>query len=282
MRSLQLTPALRYAFLFGGALSLVGLAARPRLHAAPAAPAPAAPSSGFVSYQAGAARWLNVPRTIEMSQGVTFSQDGAFLKTQSAIVNLDDRQRALNARSQAPVHLYDAQDDLNGRQGFLDFSRHLASLKDDITLVVKPQGDAPAGSMRSQFKDAATLTCQAMIYDYRRKIGRVPGPLKVRQMVEGKERVLSADSGQYDANAQVIKLTGNVRGHNGQDTISASEATIGTKEGDEFINIPVKLIGVFGVPPDDSTPENGGDATAPPPATSGAVPAAPVSPPRPQ
>ena len=270
--------AVRTVLLVLGALASAGLAARARLHAAPAAPAPPVPSSGFVSYQAGAARWLNVPRTIEMSQGVTFSQDDAFLKTASAIVNLDDRQRALNARSESPVHLYDTQNDLNGKQGFLDFSRHLASLKDDITLVVKPTGNSPEGSMRSQFKDAATLTCQSMIYDYRRKIGRVPGPLKVRQMVEGKERVLTADSGQYDANAQVIKLTGNVRGHNGQDTISATEATIGTKEGDEFINIPVKLTGVFGVPPDDTeTPENKADGAAPaPPATSGTVPTAPV------
>lgn len=265
--------------LFGGALGLVGLAAWPRLHAAPApAPVPAAPSS-FVAYEAGAARWLNVPRTIEMSQGVTFSQDGAFLKTASAIVNLDDHQRALNARSQAPVHLYDTQNDLNGRQGYLDFGNHVASLKGDITLVVKPgpgEQGAPAGSLRSQFKDAATLTCQSMIYDYQNKIGRVPGRLKVRQMVEGKERVLTADSGKYDTRAQVIQLTGNVRGHNGEDTIVASEATIGTKEGAEFINIPVKLKGVFGVPPEDKTPENkADDAPPPPPATSGAVPAAP-------
>lgn len=273
---MRTTSKLRYVLLFGSALGLVGLAARSRLHAAPVPP-PAPPSSSFVSYEAGAARWLNVPRTIEMSQGVTFSQDDAFLKTASAIVNLDDHQRALNARSQAPVHLYDTQNDLNGKQGFLDFSRHLASLKDDITLVVKPgagEQGASAGSLRSQFKDAATLTCQAMIYDYRRKIGRVPGPLKVRQMVEGQERLLTADSGSYDANAQVIKLSGNVRGHNGKDTIVASEATIGTKEGAEFINIPVKLKGVFGVPPPtDEAPENAGGT--PPPATSGTVPAAP-------
>ncbi len=268
---MRTTTTLSYICLFGGVLCVIGLASRPQLHAAPAT----APSSSTVSYQAGAARWLNVPRTIEMTQGVTFSQDDAVLKTQAAIVNLDEHQRALNARSESQVHLYDTQNDLNGKQGFLDFVRHLASLKDDITLVVKPTGSAPTGSMRSQFKDAATLTCQAMIYDYKNKIGRIPGSLKVRQMVEGKERVLTADSGQYDANAQVIKLTGNVRGHNGEDTINATEATIGTKEGDEFINIPVKLQGVFGVPPDeDETPENK-PSPPPPPAKSGTIPAAP-------
>lgn len=272
---MRTTATIKYALFFGGVLCVLGLIARPQLQAAPAPPPAAPASASFVSYQAGAARWLNVPRTIEMTQGVTFSQDDAVLKTQAAIVNLDEHQRALNARSEAPVHLYDTQNDLNGKQGFLDFVRHLASLKDDITLVVKPTGNAPAGTMRSQFKDAATLTCQTMIYDYKNKIGRIPGPLKVRQMVEGKERVLTADSGKYDVNAQVITLTGNVRGHNGEDTIATSEATIGTKEGDEFIHIPVKLQGVFGVPPDnDETPENK-VAPPPPPAKSGTVPAAP-------
>lgn len=271
--------ATRYVLLIGGTACLAGWAARPRADAAPAAAPPPAPSS-FVSYEAGAAKWLNVPRTIEMSQGVTFSQDDAVLKTQAAVVNLDAQQRAQNARSQAPVHLYNPQNDLTGRQGFLDFGQHWASLKGDVTLVVKPgpaEQGASAQSLRSQFKDAATLTCQAMLYDYQNKVGRVPGPLKVRQMVEGRERVLTADSGRYDVNAHVIRLTGNVRGHNGEDRIEASEATIGTKEGAEFINIPVKLRGVFPVPPADKTPENRADSAPPPaaPPASATVPAAP-------
>ena len=35
------------------------------------------------------------------------------------------------------------------------------------------------------------MTCEKMIYDYRRKTGQVPGPLTIRQ----KDRVLTADSG---------------------------------------------------------------------------------------
>ena len=76
-------------------------------------------SSGgdFVTYDAGFSRWLNAPKTVEMSQGVTLSQEDTYLKMDSAIVNLDGDQRALNAKSLAPVHIYDPQSDLTAKTG---------------------------------------------------------------------------------------------------------------------------------------------------------------------
>ena len=73
-----------------------------------------------------------------MSQGVKFNQDDAWLETDAAIVNLDDEQQALNAESRAPVHLWDSQNDLTGQHGYVDFTKHLATVQDKITLVVKP------------------------------------------------------------------------------------------------------------------------------------------------
>lgn len=256
------------------------LVTRQSLRAAPATPVVASPSSSFVNYVSGAARWLNVLHVLELSQGVTLTQDDATLKTDAAVVNLNGRNQILTARSQAPVHLYDPQNDLTGRQGFVDFQRHIATLTGGTTLVVKPgpcEAGASPDSLRSQFKDAATLTCDALTYDYRRKVGLVPGPLTVRQVIRQTktERVLSADSGKYDTRAQVITLTGNVHGHNGRDQISTSTVTIGTKEGAEFISIPVKLQGVFGVPPEDQTPEQKADDAAPAP--QGTLSAAPRS-----
>lgn len=224
------------------------------LHAAPSA-APAHPASSrsaasqTVSYDAGAARWLNAPRTVEMSQGVTFNQNDAYLKTAAAIVALDSQQRALNAKSSTPVHLYDVQDDLTGAQGYVDFTRHLATLTGSIVLVVKPAKASPNTSLRSQFKDAATLTCALMTYDYRQKIGHVPGSITIHQ----KDRVLTADKGEYDARAQTVTLTGNVHGHNGDGEIHAPLAKMGLKEGSEFIFLPGPSIhGRFNVPPDQA------------------------------
>lgn len=251
------------------------------LHAAPsrarARPAAAPPSpSQTVAYDAGAARWLNAPRTVEMSQGVTFSQDDAFLKTAAAIVALDDQQRALNAKAATSVHLYDTQNDLTGAQGFVDFTRHLATLTGSIVLTVKPGKPAPASSVRSQFKDAATLTCALMTYDYRKKIGRVPGALTIHQ----KDRVLTADAGEYDTRAQTVVLTGNVHGHNGMGEIHAPYVKISLQEGKEYIFVPGPNIhGVFHVPPEQANLlPNAPDTTdIPAPTSSVSAPSAPAA-----
>ncbi len=249
----------RIAFALAGAAALGGASA--------AAPDP---TTHQVNYTCGANRYLVAPHIVEMSQGVTFNQNDAYLNTEAAVVNLDDQQRLLNAKSQTPVHLYNTQDDLTGRQGFIDFTRHLATLSDNVVLVVKPgsrEATAPANSLHSRFKDAATLTCALMTYDYRRKIGRVPGALTVHQ----KDRVLTADSGEYDTKAETITLVGNVHGHNGDQDIQASKAIFGLHEGAESITIPVPTHGVFTVKDEDDTTDDTAAAPAP------AAPPAPTS-----
>jgi len=249
------------------------------LHAAPSAVAArpaashAAPSQ-TVSYEAGNVRWLNAPRTVELSQGATLNQGDAFLKTAAAVLTLDTQGRALNAKSDTAVHLYDAQNDLTGAQGFVDFTRHLATITGNIVLVVKPAPNTPTSSVRSQFKDAATLTCGLMTYDYRQKIGRVPGTLTIHQ----KDRVLTADAGQYDTRAQTVTLTGNVHGHNGDGEIHAPLAKMGLKEGSEYIFLPGPSIhGHFNVPPEqaDAIPLPPAATDIPAPASTVTAPAAP-------
>ncbi len=264
----------RSALLLGGSLSLLGTAG--------AAPAPSS-APQYVTYDAGFSRWLNAPRTVEMSQGVTFSQDDAFLKTNAAIVNLDDQQRALNAKSQSPVHLYNAQDDLTGRQGFIDFTRHLATLNNDITLIVKPglkDAAASPGSLRTRFKDPATLTCAELTYDYRHKIAHIPGALTVHSA----GRVLTADSGEYDAATEIVTLVGHVHGTSGDNVIDAPKVEINVKEGQESVTIKAPTHGTFRVKDDDTAspavaPElPSASQTLGPPPTNSDAPQAPASP----
>ena len=118
-------------------------------------PAPRRTAPDFVTYDAGASSWLSAPHVVQMSQGVKFNQKDAWLETDSAIVNLDDQEQALNAESRAPVHLWDSQNDLTGQHGYVDFTKHLATVQDKITLVVKPgpaNVNAPKGSARSKFQ----------------------------------------------------------------------------------------------------------------------------------
>ena len=221
---------------------VLAAASLPAAHAAP---------QDFVTYDAGASSWLSAPHVVQMSQGVKFVQKDAHLETDSAIVNLDDEEKALNAESRAPVHLWDPQNDLTGQHGYVDFTKHLATVQDKITLVVKPgpsNTNAAKGSTRSKFKDPATLTCEKMLYDYRRETGQVPGPLTIRQ----KDRVLTADSGTYDGRVQIVTLSGHVHGYDKNNKVDTAHAIVGLREGDEFLKVDVPMKGIFAVKQDDS------------------------------
>ena len=253
----------RSALMAGSSLALLApVGAAPATTAAPQ----------YVTYDAGFSRWLNAPRTVEMSQGVTFNQDDSHLKTQAAIVNLDDQQRALNAKSQVPVHLYNTQDDLTGSEGFVDFTRHLATLENNIVLVVKPgahEAGAPPGSLRSRFKDPATLTCDKLTYDYRAKIAHIPGPLTVHSG----GRVLTADSGTYEAGTQIVTLIGHVHGTSGENEIDAPHATINIREGQESVTIDAPTHGRMPVKDDtNGDAPTASSATTPPPDTASSAP----------
>lgn len=226
--------------------------------------APPTGKTSSAAYHFGAALWLNAPHTIEVSKGMTVTHEDTTLKTEAAIATLDDEHHLLSAKSLAPVHIFNPQNDLTGQQGTVDFTRRLATLRESITLIVKPDPNTPAQSVRAQFKDAATLTCALMTYDYRRKLGRIPGALTIRQSVRGKPRVLQADAGIYDGKKQTVTLTGNVHGSDPEfGTVKASTVTVGVKEGAEFITIPVPTNGIFPVkdqPEEDAPPPD----TAPP------------------
>lgn len=271
MRAYAKTSIFKKAALPGAAISLLALAHfAPTLHAADALP-PTRPtiaaSPQTVTYAFGAAQWLNAPRSVEMSQGVTFGQDDATLKTDSAVALLDKEQHLLSAQAAGPVHIYDPQDDLTGLHGNIDFTRHLATLENNIILLVKPgkrEGQAAAGSPRKQFKDPATLTCAAMTWDYRRKIGRIPGALKVVQIIQTKDgpetRTLTADAGLYNAKLATIQLVGTVRIRTSSGDVfvadtrpSGRPVVIGTKEGAEYLSIKFPSNGILAVRPEDKS-----------------------------
>ncbi len=239
------------------------------VHAQSSAPT-AAPQ--VVTYESGAAQYVSAPHTLELSQGVQFGQDDAILKTSAAMTLFDKNNNVVSAKAQGPVHLYDAQDDLVGQHGSVDFTKHLATLRDSIVLVVKPgkrEASAGGSSLRKQFKDPATLTCQMMTYDYKYKVGRIPGPLTVTQVIQTKEdglqtRTLTADAGLYNGKAQTIQLVGDIKGTysdgstiQGDTRLQGKPVLINIKEGSEAVFVPFKTIGVF---PVKSQPKGSGDA----------------------
>ncbi|MDQ2798616.1 MAG: hypothetical protein M3Y13_03110 [Armatimonadota bacterium] len=264
-----------------------------RLHAAEAPPAALAQTQKFVTYKFGTAQWLNPGHTIAAGEGVTFSQDDATLVTEAAVAQLDKDQYLVSAEAKSPVHLYDTQDDLTGLHGSIDFTKHLATLQGNIILRVTPgkhESDAPEGSPRRQFKDPATLTCAAMTYDYRRKIGKIPGPLTVHQVIQQKDgpltRTLTADAGLYNGHAETILLVGTVKGTDSDGNVifadtraSGKPVTIGIKEGAEYISVPFRTNGHFKVKPetDDGKDTGNGLDDLPPVPPAAPTPAAPTT-----
>jgi len=264
-----------------------------------AAPAPAAKAPSDVRTQVGIVKYLADGRSIAMSQGVQFVQDDAVLKTDNATALVDKDQNLLSASAPGPVHIYDPQDDLTGRHGTIDFTSHLAKLSEDVVLRVTPgkrEAEAPAGSPRRQFKDPATLTCSLMTYDYRRRIGKIPGPFTVRQIIQRPggpvTRTLTADAGLYSGRAQTVLLVGSVKGQdsdgsgvvNADTRPSGKPITIGIKEGAEYVIVPFKTTGTFRVKPqaDDGKDEGDGLDEIPPvpPPAAPSTGAAPGSAPR--
>ncbi len=252
------------------ALGLLFVRPGPASRAQAGTPAKAAE---YVTYASGTAQWLSAPHTLQLSQGVQFGQDDATLRTDAAVALLDSNQNVISAQAQGPVHLFDPQDDLTGRHGSVDFTKHLATLRDSIVLVVKPgkrEANAGANSLGKQFKDPATLTCQAMTYDYRFKIGRIPGPLTVTQVIQTKDsgpmtRILTADAGLYNGKAQTIQLVGSIRGTYSDGSVIEGDTRhlgkpvlINIKEGAESIFVPFPTKGYFPTKPSSkNSPDDG-------------------------
>lgn len=205
---------------------------------------PNTPNDRTVIFDAGFSRWLSAPHTVEMSQGVSFQQGEATLKTDSAIVYLDSDSHAQTAKSLSTVRLSDPSNDLTGDVGEIDFIRHIASLHGHVTLVTKHV------MTDEGISDPSTMTCDAMTYNYRTKVGSIPGALTVRQA----DRILLADSGVYDTSTRTITLTGNVHGHDTKgNQLSGPTATVLITPGHEEVTLQGPIHGSFPVSDDATT-----------------------------
>lgn len=258
-----------------------GVAPMPVAPPSTAAPAPPSKDDETVTYDSGPAQYIDKDHRWMMTGGVTFVQGDSTLATQSALVNLDQDMKAHDAKALAPVHLWNDQDDLTGTHGTIDFSTHVATITDNITLIAKPSAkpDSSGDSVRKQFKDPATITCDKIIYNYRNKTGHIPGSLTIHQ----KDRTVTADMADYDGNRKVVDLHGHVHGvlKDGS-VVDAPEVQIGVDEGHEWLYVPGHIHGTIpskAQHENDDTEDNGGKSTPAPPPAMPPIPESPETPP---
>lgn len=234
---------------------------------ATAAPSAPATDDDTVTYDSGPSQYIDKDHRWLMTGGVLFQQGDAYLQTQSALVNLDSDMKAQDAKSLAPVHLWNKQDDLTGTHGTIDFTTHVATLRDHIMLIAKPDSKPSNSkeSVRRQFKEPATITCDVIVYNYRKRTGHIPGEVTIRQ----KHRTVTADSADYDGFRKLVVLKGHV--HAVQDdgmVVNAPEVQIGIEEGHEWLSIPTHVNGTIPgkkVKEEDDDGDSGQEQPAPPP-----------------
>jgi lipopolysaccharide export system protein LptA len=255
---------LRSAFLLLASVAMLaasGAAPESPPSTAPSSPAASATGSSAdddsVTYDSGPARYIDKLKQWEMTGGVTLNQGDTYLKTDAALVNLDKDLSAESARSLAPVHLYDDQNDVTADHGVIDFKTHIATLTDHITLIARSD-KAPVGSLQSQSKTPATMTCDTIIYDYRHKTGRIPGSLTIHQ----KDRVLTADSGTYDGTAKTVTLVGHVKGTQSDGSVMSTDRLVACiDDNNQWIYIPGPIHAVFKVTKQENGDTAGSGAT---------------------
>jgi lipopolysaccharide export system protein LptA len=205
----------------------------------------------------GGGRWDEQQRTLTIRGPVTFTQQDASVQTVGAVYD-----RATNtAQAGSTVHLKDSQSTLVGDHGTIDFSSHVATLDGNVVLISTPKADADKQTSASsdqtldaQTNKPTTMDCDHMTYNYRTKLADASGNLVIKQT----NRTVTADSGHYDANTQVALLSGNIdaKSDDGRDLRTAT-ATISMKKGNEFIDLPGPISGVFSLPSEDNPRPSG-------------------------
>lgn len=228
---------------------------------------PAAPTSGgkFVDVTGDVYRSRQTPQgTISTISGnAVFRYEDSILRTDTATYN----QRTQIATSPGKVQIDDAQNTIVGNQGVAYYRSRVADITGGVRIVARPRPQdraAPEGSLRRDFKDPVTITCDRVRYNWRTRIATASGNLTFRQQGG---RTLTADQAVYDGRAERVTLTRNVRGVDAKGSvILANSAIVTLREGEETVT-------VFGIKRGTQFPVENDDTE--PPAPVGPAPVAP-------
>ncbi len=207
---------------------------------------------------------------LTISGPVVITKGAVTMRTVGVVYN----QKTQIATAQSPVTINDDQNTLTGTRGTLNVGTHIATLTGDVHMSAVPAADPGKSAVNAQANEPTNLVCNHLTYNYRTKLADADGNLKVLQ----KDRTVTADTGHYDVNAQLITMHGDVDGRSADGKhLHAPEAVVSVNPANEWIQVKGPITYEFTVSDQDNPlPAAAHPHTNPSPAPTSSTPATPA------
>jgi lipopolysaccharide assembly outer membrane protein LptD (OstA) len=221
---------------------------------------PAEPKYTEVKYEADQSsyKWVGEDRVLALSGHVKFIHGDTIIYADK----IDYRESTRIATATGNLKIYDDQNTVTGEKCVVNFKEKKGTLTGNIVLVAKPKpktdtktataaaDTSKPKTLKDEWKDEVTITCDKADFYYKEKRAVVPGPLKMVQ----KTRTITADSGTYLGKDEVVELVGNIKASDEKDrhSFTAPSVKVSLKKDDEWIQAE-KATGSFYIKEDDDT-----------------------------
>lgn len=209
------------------------------------------------NYQENAAKQQIVTLTGNVdihSENTTMTSDLATYNEKTGVAN-------------SPGHLKidDSQNTVIGDTGVAFYARRDARISGGVKITVRPKqeaGNAPQGSLRSEFKDPVYITCDNVDYNWRSRVAVATGHLTFKM----KDRTVTATKATYYGAEERVQLDGSVHyTRTNGDKGDAPTATAIVREGHEqFSAKNATTVVIVHDEPDADTPATPPPAARPP------------------
>jgi len=175
------------------------------------------------------------------------------------------------ASAPTKLRMEDPQNTLTGDSGVAYYKKELryADVVGDVTIIARPKPEdpnAPPKSVRKEFKNPVTITCDKVRYWWKQKRAFTDANVKITFTHKGKNWTITAATLEYFGNDERALLSGSVIALNDKgEKVLCDTADIGLKEGAETLSLkPIHKGTVIKADPDEED-EKDGKTTPPPP-----------------
>ncbi len=212
----------------------------------PSAQAAAPPADDKLHFAGSGSSFYSDNNSVLTIDGpVVITKGSVTMRTVGVIYN----QKTQIATAQSPVTINDNQNTLTGTHGSLNVGNHVATLTGDVHMSAVPAANPGKSAVNAQANQPTNLVCNHLTYNYRTKLADADGNLKVLQ----KDRTVTADTGHYDVNAQLITMHGDVDGRSTDGKhLHAPEAVVSVNPADEWIQVKGPITYEFTVSDQDN------------------------------